>query len=279
MEKTNFKLITKDLYRKTNLSKDNADLIFKTITHLERTVLRRDCYKRMGSLFRATHELFLEQIKDFNWIEHHLILNKTKEYDTDIYRFDKRSFSKSMKNEFYNNLVIIPVKISNKYSHYSQEDIKMILGNFRLKEPSINETIKFLKALYDAMKEMILLNNKQYQTKPFDTSIYDDDDLMWKQNKTAMFLKEFNLGKECYFCKEGKLQKPENETFPFGAYLKCDHCNAILSSNLNLKVARPNSKCTSCKKESLKDSYNVITKERYLICLEKDCFKEIKIKN
>ena len=272
---SNFKKITKDLYKKTKISKESATLIFDICSYVEIQIFQRDCFKRMGSIFRATHELFLEEIRDFEWVKHHLDIKEIEEHGRTVYRFDKTLFKKAMKHDLYKTLVTDPIQYSNKYSHFNKEDIRMILDKLRIKEPSFNDVINFLQCLFNGLKSLIQLNDSGYNIS-FNKNLYDDSNLMWKDNAGAKVIQTYE-NKQCNLCKEGKLIKPKDARYEFGPFLICDNCEAILSKNLNLKVEDKNKKCNKCASPT-KISFSLISNKKHHICINKKCLYEKIIK-
>jgi ssDNA-binding Zn-finger/Zn-ribbon topoisomerase 1 len=106
----------------------------------------------------------------------------------------------------------------------------------------------------------------------FDKAVYFTDEHLVKKNELKYLFD--HKGEKCKICGVGTLIIPERKdgevAMPYGAYLTCDSCKAILSRNLNLK-AKSNEKCPQCGTE-LKELYNYETGETKFICTNyKEC--------
>lgn len=278
--KTNFKFICKDLFKKTNIKKANANNIEILLRNFEYNIIIRNCFERMGSLFRATHENILKELNDFNWDQHGIVLSKQQTTQKDV--FDKTTFMKTGNIDLYDALISKPIEFSNNYSHFEPYESKVIFNEIRFKQPKLEESIKFLKSIYDALTLIIKLEDSSYKSiSSFDDAIYNDQFSMWKYNSQARILDVHYCNKPCLCCQKGNLVKNQdikpNDKFDYkhGPYLLCSNktCGAILSSNERLKVLSKDNKCDKCKND-VKETIDMRTKETYLLCSNQDCLFE-----
>lgn len=132
---------------------------------------------------------------------------------------------------------------------------------------NFNDSINLLSSVHKIIKmvfEIINLDvHARIKAENFNNFLYDNG----KSSIDALRNKvEFMdlIGESCHFCyeedKEGIINIPRTKfKFPYGPFLECDTCNAIVGPNLNLKQNKKKIekiKCDNCNDE---DAYYKLT--------------------
>ena len=169
--------------------------------------------------------------------------------------------------------------LGNDYAHVSGNHTGEWLSEIRLNTGHIKQYIGYLESVHDVLNWLLDKNHV------FNEALYYPIDLVLEKPEYK-YLFEYK-GTECELCHEGELTIPGkvdgNIAMPFGPYLVCDKCGAILSANLKLKedlFVKEGEKtiCSSCGEE-MKKVHDYKTGEEYFICSNKDCNKKATIED
>lgn len=188
-------------------------------------------------------------------------------FKNEIITYEEKQFCIDYKRKSDNVLHFV-----DTYNIENALDAKLINGKVIVNELNYYEAVNLL-ADVDTMLKIIIssfyIANLESEYI-FNYSQYDDGRESFRVSKDRDKLMNF-LGEPCGICFEkdyevkGKINFPNDTTFPNGPYLQCDNskCRSILSVNLNLKEPSNNFiMCKFCESASAKTKLTIVYNEK-----------------